>query len=203
MAALFEFLCYKLQENQFFFVFHEFSKAQPVSRFNKWQYLKMSHNSKSTKEQTRNICTHQYSQLLKEKMKWIKLSLSSDPICHRLSLWFVFGPKGVKVVLLRVQWVLSYFRASTGSLVPDRLTELRAWVQLKNCLKDEGISLHFLWESEEKHLQINPEEQSDSFTRKKNSVAFIECRKSNLALHLKTQIFKRPEYFLEFVRSQR
>lgn len=88
----------------------------------------------SIKEQTNcKICAHQYGQL------W-KRSLSS--------VWFLFGPKEVKVVS-------SYFRASAGSLVPDRLTELRAWAQLKNCLKDEGISLHFLPESEEKRLKIN------------------------------------------------
>lgn len=40
--------------------------------------------------------------------------------------------------------VCVYFRASGGSLVPDRLTEVRARALLKNCLKDEGISFHFL-----------------------------------------------------------
>lgn len=38
----------------------------------------------------------------------------------------------------------TYFRASWGSLVPDRLTEVRARALLKNCLKDGGISLPFL-----------------------------------------------------------
>lgn len=28
--------------------------------------------------------------------------------------------------------------------MPDRLTEVKAWAQLKNCLKDGGFSLHFL-----------------------------------------------------------
>lgn len=43
-----------------------------------------------------------------------------------------------------VSQVCPYFRASRDSLVPDRLTVVRARALLKNCLKDDGISLHFL-----------------------------------------------------------
>ena len=48
----------------------------------------------------------------------------------------------------KLLWAFSYFRASWGSLVPDTLTHVRAWAQLKNCLKDAGISLPFLHEGE-------------------------------------------------------
>lgn len=45
---------------------------------------------------------------------------------------------------LNVNDLLSYFRASGGSLVPDMLMSLRDMALLKKCLNDSGTSLPFL-----------------------------------------------------------
>lgn len=49
---------------------------------------------------------------------------------------------------LNVNDLLSYFRASGGSLVPDMLMSLRDMALLKKCLNDSGTSLPFLQEKE-------------------------------------------------------
>lgn len=51
---------------------------------------------------------------------------------------------------LNVNDLLSYFRASGGSLVPDMLMSLRDMAQLKKCLNESGTSLPFLQEKGEK-----------------------------------------------------
>lgn len=50
---------------------------------------------------------------------------------------------------LNVNDLLSYFRASGGSLVPDMLMSLRDMALLKKCLNDSGTSLPFLQEGGE------------------------------------------------------
>lgn len=53
--------------------------------------------------------------------------------------------------------LLSYFRASGGSLVPDMLMSRRDMALLKKCLNDSGTSLPFLQEKEGnkyRHLSV-------------------------------------------------
>lgn len=54
---------------------------------------------------------------------------------------------GTKNPTLNVNELLSHFRASGGSLVPDTLMELRDMALLKKCLNDGGTSFPFLHQS--------------------------------------------------------
>ena len=63
---------------------------------------------------------------------------------HHLDVKRTWVEGRVVMMVVEVLGYSSYLRASGGSLVPERLTELREKALLKKCLNDGGTSLLFL-----------------------------------------------------------
>lgn len=83
------------------------------------------------------------------KHQRFKAALCGDKLPSDMMASALRGDETECATALNVNDLLSYFRASGGSLVPDMLMSLRDMALLKKCLNDSGTSLPFLQEGGE------------------------------------------------------